>query len=94
MPPTEAFVPLTATPTAAGNASDFRLLVVSSPEGARPFRAQSPPTAAVPQPAQAKPGCEPQVLLQRDGDRVTGIHIRCSCGQVIDLACVYQVQGQ
>ena len=36
-----------------------------------------------------KKNCEPQVLLQRDGDRVTNIRIQCSCGQVMDLACDY-----
>lgn len=32
---------------------------------------------------------EPVVILQRDGDRVTGIRIECACGQVIELACSY-----
>jgi len=44
------------------------------------------PTAAQPAP---KPACEPAVTLQRDGDKITSIHIECSCGQVIDLACEY-----
>jgi len=34
-------------------------------------------------------GAPPTVTLRREGDRVTGIHIRCGCGQVIDLACQY-----
>jgi hypothetical protein len=33
------------------------------------------------------------VSLHRDGDRISGIHIECSCGQVIDLACVYQPEA-
>lgn len=33
--------------------------------------------------------CEPKVSLERDGDRVTQIHIQCSCGQSIQLACLY-----
>ena len=32
---------------------------------------------------------EPRVTLQRDGDRVTHLRIQCTCGQVMDLACVY-----
>jgi hypothetical protein len=36
-----------------------------------------------------KKNCEPQVMLQRDGDRVTNIRIQCGCGQVMDLACDY-----
>jgi hypothetical protein len=31
----------------------------------------------------------PQVTLKRDGDRVTHISILCSCGQVVELACLY-----
>lgn len=32
---------------------------------------------------------EPRVTLQRDGDRVTHLRIQCPCGQIMDLACVY-----
>ncbi len=37
----------------------------------------------------AAPCQEPSVTLQRDGDKITSIHIECPCGQVIDLACEY-----
>jgi hypothetical protein len=30
------------------------------------------------------------VTLDRDGIRVTAIHVHCSCGQVIELSCIYQ----
>jgi hypothetical protein len=33
---------------------------------------------------------DPQVSLQYEGDRVTHIRIQCSCGQIMDLACVYE----
>jgi hypothetical protein len=32
---------------------------------------------------------EPRVTVQRDGDRVTHLRIQCPCGQIMDLACVY-----
>jgi hypothetical protein len=32
---------------------------------------------------------EPRLSLQRDGDKITSVHIECACGQVIDLACEY-----
>jgi hypothetical protein len=35
------------------------------------------------------PKVSPTVTLRRDGDRVTGIRIECSCGQVLDLACEF-----
>jgi hypothetical protein len=38
--------------------------------------------------AQKKIG-EPRVSVQRDGDRVTHLRIQCSCGQTLDIACVY-----
>ena len=34
--------------------------------------------------------CEPRVSLQSDGDRITSIRVQCACGQVMDLACVYE----
>ena len=32
---------------------------------------------------------QPEVALQRRGEQITGISIRCSCGQVLELTCVY-----
>jgi len=34
--------------------------------------------------------CEPRLTLHREGDRIIGIQIRCSCGQQIDLSCAYE----
>lgn len=31
----------------------------------------------------------PVVTLNRDGDKVTRIQVRCSCGEVVELDCVY-----
>ena len=31
----------------------------------------------------------PIVTLKRDGDRVTRIQVRCSCGETVELDCVY-----
>ena len=43
--------------------------------------------AAQPSPA---PNCPPpKVTLQRQGEVVSAIRIQCSCGQVIELSCVY-----
>ena len=81
-------MPLTAAQAVASGQQDFRVLVVPGTH-AKPFR--SPDTAAPASAAAAsRPPCEPRVSLLREDDRVTGIHIQCSCGQVIDLACVYQ----
>lgn len=88
---TESFVPLgPASPQPAGERREFRATVISQSSQAQSF--QSVAAAAVPSmpnPVAHAPACEPKVSLQRDGNRVTGIHIQCSCGQVIELACVY-----
>ena len=86
---TDAFVPLTTRQAAPGTRPDFRLLVVNAAEGARPAHPQPGPAVKVLEPSTPKPACEAQVSLERDGERVTAIHIQCSCGQVIDLSCVY-----
>jgi|ERR1041385_1072046 hypothetical protein len=49
------------------------------------------PTAASPPPPQHAP---PTVTFKRDGDRVTQIEIRCSCGEVIQLDCDYSGSAQ
>jgi len=37
----------------------------------------------------AHPANSPKITLKRDGDRITHINVVCSCGQVVELACVY-----
>jgi hypothetical protein len=86
----EPFVPLTNAQPPLGPVQDFRVLLAGNPEQARAFRPQVAASlsssSVVPVPS---PTCEPRVSLQRDGDRVVAIHIQCSCGQAIDLACVH-----
>lgn len=43
------------------------------------------PLGPVP-PPQSSP---PTITLKREGDRVTQVQIRCSCGELIELNCVY-----
>jgi hypothetical protein len=47
----------------------------------------SPATPSAPAAYSAE--TQPVVTLKRDGDRVTHIVVRCTCGQVIELACEY-----
>src|SRR5258707_114155 len=80
--PNEAFVPLSVGPAAKPRREDFRVLVSERPETARPLRVLDP--ASTPDSPTHAPGnaCEPQVTLHREGDSITGISIRCSCGQI------------
>ena len=90
----ETFKPL-AVPAASSSpaATTFRLKVVSptpSQPGFTPVvighdHAPGPTANGCTAPAQV----EPLVTLQREGDRVTGIQIRCGCGQTIEFNCVY-----
>lgn len=95
---TEAFVPLTAAPSASQD-SEFKVAVI--PAGQQPVKFHSleqamPEANAAAEGAstEGKKLCEPRVSVQRDGDRVTSIRIQCTCGQVMDIACVYDQAGQ
>jgi hypothetical protein len=87
---TEAFTPLPITPASSLDRQDFKVLRAQHPEQAVPYSAANPSISATgTAPPHTHPGCEPRVTLQRDGDQITGIHIQCSCGRIIDLTCVY-----
>jgi hypothetical protein len=102
MTPPDSFVPLTAA-HAPPTPREYRVAIISDPsqaaghghsEGAPQktgFQSlESQLTAALPSAigTEKKIG-EPRVTVQRDGDRVTHLRIQCICGQVLDLACVY-----
>jgi hypothetical protein len=87
---TESFVPLTTAGTSS-NHREFQVTVI--PQSGQSQSYQNLDKSALPaieaSPLGAKKHCEPYMSMQRDGDRITNIRIQCSCGQVIDLACVY-----
>ena len=86
-PRTDSFVPLTTAP-ASVEQREFRVTVTNS-SGKKPDTFQ---TLDTPAPNNSpKKNCEPRVTVQREGDRVTHLRVQCSCGQVLDLACVYDV---
>jgi hypothetical protein len=105
MKPPESFVPLTAAPVPPaqrefrvtilnghnheqGNASP----APGNPAKSTGFQSLETSRAAAAlntsSNAEKKIG-EPRVTVQRDGDRVTHLRIQCTCGLVMDLACVY-----
>ncbi len=90
---TQTFVPLTASPALPGQ-RDFSVTVIPSAEKAPEKKFQSlettQPTAPPPATSEEKKICEPRVSVQRDGERVTHLRIQCTCGQVMDLACLYE----
>jgi hypothetical protein len=92
----DSFVPLApASSRPAGERREFRATVISQSSQTQSFQS----VAAVAMTSVASPVAhaahgEPKVSLQRDGNRVIGIHIQCACGQVMELSCVYDAAPQ
>ena len=59
-----------------------------TPLVANPPAESSSPTSPSPS-ASSSAETQPAVTLKRDGERVTHIVVRCTCGQVVELACEY-----
>jgi hypothetical protein len=80
----DSFVPLLAAsgPSPAGGA--FQLKVLPQAESRPVFTPLSGSGAA-----GAAACARPVLTLQRQGEAVSAIRVECSCGQVIDLKCVY-----
>lgn len=84
----DSFVPFSKNRSKPGPGSDnFRVTILPQAQQSAPFQ----PSAASNIPAAtSKPAPkEPQITLERDGDRITRIKVQCSCGQVIELNCAY-----
>ena len=88
---TEPFIPLTPSTFRRGDAVEHRAQVVSQPAQTQSFKPLAAELSSAPKSASThtNKGCDPRVSIQREGDQVTGIRIQCSCGQVIELACIY-----
>ncbi len=59
-----------------------------------PSAGPTPPHAAAPSATVVAPRAhaehaKPVVSLRREGDKVIGIRVECTCGSVIELDCVY-----
>ena len=104
MMPPDSFVPLTAAPTSSAP-REFRVAILNGHDhgptgsvasGGAGKSSSGFQTLGVGQPAPVsaanpleKKLAEPRVTVQRDGDRVTHLRIQCTCGMIMDLACVY-----
>lgn len=87
---TDSFLPLT-TATAGDKSREFRVTVIPQAESVPGFKnlAQNGAAETANAASSAQKNCEPHLSLQRDGDRIVSIRVQCGCGQVMDLACVY-----
>ena len=88
---TQTFVPLTAAAALPGR-RDFAVTVIPGEEKKpeKNFQSLETPRPAATTANPENKTCEPRVSVQRDGDRVTHLRIQCTCGQVMDLACLYE----
>jgi hypothetical protein len=68
---------------------DFQITVIPQNEQNQAFKSFEKTSTATNERTLSKKGCEPYLSVQREGDRITSIHIQCSCGQTIDLTCLY-----
>jgi hypothetical protein len=81
------FVPLTATAPAI-QSQEFRVGMSAQAGNAQSFRPLGEPAKGISSGTHGST-CEPRVTVQRVGDRVTAIQVQCGCGQIVELACVY-----
>jgi hypothetical protein len=98
---TESFIPLTAATThperrefavtvLPGDGNGMAGTVAGGTASSQFHALATPSPVARPQKtSMATSPCEPKVTVQRDGKRVTHLHITCTCGETIDLACLY-----
>jgi len=84
-PKIDQFVPLLATLPSADR-REFQITVI--PQGQQPQSFQSLHSGAG-SAGGSKKNCEPSLSVQRENGRITRITVQCSCGQTIDLDCVY-----
>jgi len=68
---------------------DFQITVIPQKEQPQEFQSLEKAIPASGERAVFKKNCEPQISVQREGERITNIRIQCNCGQTIDLACLY-----
>jgi hypothetical protein len=68
---------------------EFQITVIPQNEQNQAFKSFEKTSTATNERTLSKKGCEPHLSVQREGDRITSIHIQCSCGQTIDLTCLY-----
>lgn len=84
------FVPVLPVSSKARIGTDnFRLAVTPQADKPAAFVPAASPAAAHPGAAHAHPSGEPVISLEKQGDRVTRITVRCTCGHVIELDCAY-----
>ncbi|HRY48073.1 MAG TPA: hypothetical protein P5186_08505 [Candidatus Paceibacterota bacterium] len=88
----DSFIPLTLSSDAAAQNSQavFRPATLTAPVN-RPPQDAPPKIVSISKPHPHNPTAtaDPKVSVIKDGDRVTSIRIQCSCGQCVEIQCLY-----
>jgi len=86
----ESFQPLMSTDAAESPAQPDRLTVLAEASSARRFKPNAPTTpAASPGVSTAAAPSPSRLAIQRDGERIKVIEVRCACGEVHQIECDY-----
>lgn len=76
-----------------GKGNSTRIIAHSNSRPPGPAHSKSPQqfvaAAETAAPLHARARCEPKITVVKEGDKVTRIQVQCSCGEIIDLSCVY-----
>jgi hypothetical protein len=83
----DSFAPL-ATPALAAEESAFAPFALKLFRGASTATPVDAPKPSGPE-TSPSPACAPVITLQRNGDVISAIRVQCSCGQIIELNCLY-----
>jgi hypothetical protein len=86
----ESFQPLMSTDAAEKPAQPDRLTVLAEASSARRFKPNAPtvPIASPCVPTTMAPSAS-RLAIQRDGERIKVIEVRCACGEVHQIECDY-----
>jgi hypothetical protein len=89
-PPTShQFVPFVAA-VPSTEKREFQITVISQTDQPPGMQSLEKAVPGMTEKTLTKKNCEPNVSLQKDNGRITGVLVQCSCGQTLDLSFVYE----
>jgi hypothetical protein len=87
-PKTDQFVPLlTAMPS--GERRESQITIISQEAQPQTFQTLEKGLPKAMERTPSKNHGEPSLSVERDDGRIKSIHVKCSCGQTINVECVY-----
>jgi hypothetical protein len=81
----DTFVPLATSAAGGPDATTFRLKILPQQGSSANFQPLAL-SGRIPGHDPHSPDNPPSVELKREGDRIVGLRIQCSCGQLLELS--------